>query len=83
MFQIATMKPERTLELPETIANRFQPSDRFIVWVEDDMVLLKHIESVSPLHAVSELPYDEPMSLEEIDAIVHEVRRRHHTHAQE
>ncbi|HHY58758.1 MAG TPA: hypothetical protein GYA08_25370 [Chloroflexi bacterium] len=74
------MKPGRTLELPETIANRFQPSDRFIVWIEDDMVLLKYIESASLLRAVADLPDgDEPMTLDEISAIVHEVRQRHHT----
>lgn len=44
------------------------------------MVLLKYIESASLLRAVADLPDgDEPMTLDEISAIVHEVRQRHHT----
>lgn len=76
MFEIATMTPKRMLVLPETITRHFQTSDRFIVWMEDDMVHLKRITQVSPLQAVADAPDESPPSLEEIDAIVHEVRQR-------
>jgi len=75
MFEIAKMTPLRTLELPPAIAEQFGPSDRFIVWVEGDTVHLKRI-TASPLQGVEDSPSDEPLSLEEINGIVHEVRRR-------
>lgn len=75
MFHIATVTPKRTLELPEMIAHHFQPSDRFIVWLKDDMVLLKRIETVSPLLAVEQAPDDDVMTLDEINAIVHKMRQ--------
>jgi hypothetical protein len=73
MFEIARMTPLRTLELPPAIAEQFEPSDRFIVWQEGDTGHLKRI-TTSPLQAV-ENSADEPMSLEEINDVVHEVRR--------
>lgn len=79
MFEIAKMTPLRTLELPSSVADQFGPSDRFIVWVEGDTVHLKLIAS-SPLLAVENSVQDEPLSLEEIDDIVHEVRRHRRQH---
>ena len=78
MFDFATFTTKRTLELPAAIAQHFQPSDRFIVWMEGDMVHFKRI-SHSPLQAVETAPADEAsLSLEEIDAIVHDMRKRRH-----
>ena len=78
MFDIATFTTKRTLELPAAIAQHFQPADRFIVWLEGDMVHFKRI-SHSHLQAVETAPTEESMSLDEINAIVHEVRKRRHT----
>ncbi len=75
MFEIATMTPKGTLELPAAIAFRFHPHDRFIVWMQGDTMHVKRIETASPLQAVADAPDEEPMALDEIDAIVHEVRR--------
>jgi hypothetical protein len=75
MFEIAKMTPLRTLELPPAIAEQFGPSDRFIVWVEGDTVHLKRI-TASPLQTVENSPQEEPISLAEINDIVHEVRRQ-------
>ena len=73
MFEIAKMTPDKRLQLPDEIARRFLPSDQFIVWIEDDTLHLKRI-TPSPLNAVEQAPEGEPMSLDEINEIVHEVR---------
>ena len=75
MFEIATLTPGHTLQLPTEIGKRFAPSDRFIVWIEGDILHLKRI-APSPLGLVERAPEGEPMSLEEINEIVHEVRSR-------
>lgn len=76
MSELATLSPNHTLELPATIAAHFQPSDRFVVWMEGDTLHLKRI-TPSPLRAVEQAPLDEPLSFDEINDIVHEVRHRH------
>jgi hypothetical protein len=78
MFEIATLTANNTVQLPVEIAKRFLPADRFIVWLDGDTVHLKRLLS-SPLDRVEDAPEDEPMSLDEIDEIVHEVRQRRHT----
>lgn len=75
MAQIAELTAEATLKLPAEIAERFQPWDRFVVWQAGDTLYLKRIESVAVLERVAEAPQDEPLSLEDINAMVHEVRR--------
>ena len=77
MSELAMLHPDRTLELPAGIAERFQPSDRFVVWMEEDTLHLKRI-APSPLTVVEQAPAGNPLSLDEISDIVHEVRRKHH-----
>ena len=78
MFQIeiAELKAPNMLTLPPAIAERFHPEDRFIIWVEGDTLLLKRMFTVSPTALVAQAPEDEPLSLDEINEIVHEVRRQ-------
>ena len=47
MAEIAEMTPQYTLKLPAEIATRFQPADRFTVWVEGDTLHLKLIDTTS------------------------------------
>jgi hypothetical protein len=75
MFEIAKMTSLRTLELPPSIADQLGPDDRFIVWIEGDTVHFKRIVT-SPLDAVEHAPLDAPMPLDELDEVVHEVRRQ-------
>jgi len=77
MSEVATLTQSRTLQLPLEIAKHFQPADRFIVWMDGDTLHLKRI-TPSPLRMVEQAPIDEPMSLDEINDIVHEVRQRRH-----
>lgn len=78
MFEIATLTPNHTVQLPPEIAKRFLPTDRFIVWWEGDTLHLRRL-TPSLLKRVENAPEDEAMSLDEINDIVHEVRQRRHT----
>jgi hypothetical protein len=75
MNDLATLRPDHTLELPAEIAAYFQPSDRFIIWMDGDTLLLKRL-APSPLDKVEQAPNNEALSLDEINEIVHEVRRQ-------
>ena len=77
MFEIATLTANHSVQLPLEIAKRFVPTDRFIVWLEGDTLHLKRLIP-SPLKWVEDAPEDEPISLDEIDGIAHEVRQRRH-----
>ena len=76
MAEIAEWTVQRTLKLPEAIAARFRPTDRFFVWAEGDTLCLKRITPVPVTEIVAQVPEGEPPSLDEINEIVHEVRRR-------
>ena len=79
MVEIAQFTAPDTLKLPANIADRFQPSDRFVVWVEGDTLHLKRITTPPVADIVEQAPEGEPLSLDEINDIVHEVRRRRRT----
>jgi hypothetical protein len=76
MTEIAEWTPQRTLKLPEEIAARFRPSDRFFVWTDGDALYLKRITPPPVTEIVAQAPEGEPLSLEEINKIVHKVRRQ-------
>lgn len=77
MSDLATLNEDHTLRLPVEVAKHFKASDRFLVWREGETLVLKRI-SASPLKAVEQGPSGEPLSLVEINDIVHEVRRKRH-----
>lgn len=76
MIEMAELTAQQTLKLPPDIAARFQPSDRFVVWMEGDTLYLKRITPPSVLDVVEQAPEGEPLSLDEINDIVHQVRQR-------
>ena len=55
MAELATLSQDRTLQLPVEIAEHFNPSDKFIVWMDKDMLHLKRL-SPSPLKVVADAP---------------------------
>ncbi len=79
MLEIAELTPQHTLKLPAGIAARFRPSDRFVVWVGRDTLHLKRVTLLPVTSIVAQAPEEEPLSLEEINEIVHEVRRQRRT----
>ena len=76
MIEIAELSAENTLRLPPMVAARFRASDRFVVWSEGDTLYLKRITPPSVTDIVARAPEGEPMSPDEINAIVHQVRGR-------
>jgi hypothetical protein len=76
MTEIAELTTSDTLKLPAEVAARFRRSDRFMVWAEGDALYLKRIAPRPVTDIVAEAPTGEPMSLEEINDVVHQVRRR-------
>ena len=77
MVEIAELTSQRTLVLPAEIAARFRPSDQFVVWVEgSDTLHLKRITPPPVTDIVAQAPAGEPLPLNEINEIVHEVRSR-------
>jgi len=76
MSDIAELTEQQTLKLPPEIAARFRPLDRFVVWAEGDTLHLKRVTPPPVTKIVEQAPEGEPMSLDEINEIVHEVRRQ-------
>jgi hypothetical protein len=76
MSEIVELTEQQTLKLPPEIAKRFRPADRFVVWAEGDMLHLKRITPPPVTEIVEQAPEGEPLSLEQINEIVHEVRRQ-------
>ncbi len=76
MVEIAELTAQQTLKLPADIAAHFQPSDRFVVWMEGDTLYLKRVTPPPVLDIVDQAAEGEPMSLDEINKVVHQVRRQ-------
>ena len=79
MVEIAELTAQYTLRLPTEIAARFRPSDRFVVWAEGDTLHFKRITPPPVTGIVAQAPEEAPLSLEEINEIVHKVRHRRQT----
>lgn len=76
MTKLAEMTSPRTLELPSEVAELFRPADRFVVWAEGDTLYLKRITPTPVTKIVAQAPKGKPMTMDEVNEIVHEVRRR-------
>ena len=75
MPPIAEVTSTDTIKFPAEIAERLGLKDRFYVWAEGDSLHLKRIAPADVVGIVRDAPQGEPMSLEEINEIVHDVRR--------
>jgi hypothetical protein len=75
MVEIAELTAQQTIKLSPEISAHFRPTDRTIVWIEGDTLLLKHITPPPVTAIVEQASEAEPMSLEEINEMVHDVRR--------
>ena len=75
--RIVELGPDYKITLPAEVARRFRPTDRFLVWPHGDTVILKRITVPRVTEIVAMTPETQPpLSMEEIDAIVHEARKR-------
>ena len=57
------------------VESQHPSADRFIVWVDGDTLHLKRITPPPVTAMVEQVSEAEPMSLEEINKLVHDVRR--------
>jgi hypothetical protein len=76
MVEIAEMTAPDTLKLPAEVASHFRPSDRFVIWVEGDTLQLKRITPPPVTRIVAQAPEGEPVTTDEINEIVHNMRRQ-------
>jgi hypothetical protein len=76
MVETAELTDQDMLRLPAGVAKRFRPADRFVIVQDGDNLYLKKITRPDVLKRVMESDEGDRMSLEEISAMVHEVRRR-------
>jgi len=74
MIDIAELTDTNILKLPAELASQFHVSDRFVVWMSGDTLHLKRITSPAVSDIVAKTPEGEPLSLDEINDIVHQVR---------
>ncbi|MCO6450699.1 MAG: hypothetical protein J5I90_07895 [Caldilineales bacterium] len=80
MAEIAELSSEATIKLPQEVAAKFKPNDRFFVWTDGDTMHLKRVNLVSVTEIVMATePDDDALSLDEINEIVHEVRQQKRT----
>ena len=75
MIDIAELTETNMLKLPAELARQFHVSDRFVVWMSGDTIHLKRITSPAVTDIVAQAPEGEPLSLAELNDIVHQVRR--------
>ena len=75
MIDIAELTDKNMLKLPTELARQFHVSDRFVVWMQGDTLHLKRITSPAVTDIVAQAPEGVPLSLDEINDIVHQVRR--------
>lgn len=75
MIDIAELTETNILKLPAKFARQFHVSDRFVVWMSGDTLHLKRITSPAVTDIVAQAPDDAPLTLDEINDIVHKVRR--------
>jgi hypothetical protein len=76
-IQVIELGADNTLTLPAEIAQVLRPGTRIVVMKQGDTVVLKRIDVLSHLDRVAAIPDSEALTLEEINEIVHEVRRQY------
>ncbi len=63
------------LKLPANLARQFHMSDRFVMWMSGDTMHLKRITTPAVTDIVARAADEAPFSPDEINDIVHHVRR--------
>ena len=75
--RVVELSPDYRITLPPEVAQGFRPADRFLVLPQGDTVILKRITVPQVTEVVASMPETEPpLSLEEINTLVHEVRKQ-------
>lgn len=75
MTQVAELTTANTLKLPPQLAQQFHPADRFLVWCSGDTLHLKRITPPNITELVAQAPEGEPLTLDELNEIIHQLRK--------
>jgi hypothetical protein len=74
---IVELSFDYTIALPAEIVQGFRPADHFLVWPQGDMLILKRVSLPRVTEIVDTTPPTQPpLTMEEIDDIVHQARPR-------
>lgn len=74
---VVELAANNTVQLPDNLLTGLRAGERFVVIRNGDTILLKRISLRRITDIVAETPSSEPpLSLDEINEIVHEVRRQ-------
>jgi hypothetical protein len=74
--RIVELGPDNQLTLPDEVARRFRPTDRFLIWPQGDTLILKRVAVRRVTDIVEAASEDEaPLTLKEINTIVHQARK--------
>ena len=74
---IVELASDFTITLPAEVTHGFRPNDRFAIWPQGDMLILKRVTQPKVTDIVAAAPEDDsPLSMAEINEIVHEVRKQ-------
>lgn len=68
------IQSDGSLKLPPEILQRFPKASELVVWTDGDTIVLKRLRPLNPSQFAEREP-EEEMSLEEIAAEVHQIRR--------
>jgi hypothetical protein len=75
---IIEVNQDKTITVPAEVTGKFQPTDRFVVWPQGDMLILKRVKPMRVTEVVANASEENPpLTLDEIDEIVHAVRQQH------
>lgn len=78
---IVSVTSDRRLEIPPEVQARLNPGDEYVIWATDDAITFKKIQKPFRFDELQKRiddlgPDPEEMSLEDISALVKEVRRQ-------
>ena len=75
---IVEVNQDKTITVPAEVTGQFRPADRFVVWPQGDMLILKRVKPLRVTEVVANASEENPpLTLDEIDEIVHAVRQQH------
>ncbi|NJL55443.1 hypothetical protein HC928_09840 [bacterium] len=76
-IQVIELGADNTLTLPAEMAQVLGPGSRIVVMKQGDTLVLKRIDVLSHLDRVAATPDSAPLTLEEMNEIVHAVRHQY------
>jgi hypothetical protein len=77
-MQAVTVQPDGSIKLPKAVRRLFPNKSQLGVWTQGDTIILKRLKPLSPSQ-IARRAQDRELSLKEIAAEVHRMRREKRT----